>query len=285
MSCSIALRRSPNPGALTAAELNVPRILLTTSVARASPSMSSAMMSSGRPVFMTASSAGSSACTELILPLLIRMYGVLEDDFLALGVGDEVRRQVALVELHALGELELGAEGVALLDRDDAVLADLVDRVGDDLADRRSRRPRSWRPRRCRPCRRLLGLALDRLDRGGDGLLDAALEAHRVRAGGDVAHALVHHRLGQHGRRGGAVTGDVVGLGGDFLHELGAHVLERIVELDLLRDRHAVVGDRRCAELLVEDDVAALRPERDLDRVGQLVHAGLQGTTAPRRRT
>ena len=62
---------------------------------------------------------------------------VLEHGFLALGVGDEVRRQVALVELHALGELELGAEGVALLDRDDAVLADLVDGVGDDLADGR----------------------------------------------------------------------------------------------------------------------------------------------------
>ena len=31
---------------------------------------------------------------------------VLEDRLLALGVGDEVRRQVALVEAHALGELE-----------------------------------------------------------------------------------------------------------------------------------------------------------------------------------
>ena len=61
--------------------------------------------------------------------------GVLEDRFLALGVGDEVRREVALVELHALGELELHAEGVRLLDGDHAVLADLVDGVGEDLAD------------------------------------------------------------------------------------------------------------------------------------------------------
>ena len=60
---------------------------------------------------------------------------VVEDRLLALGVGDEVRRQVALVELHALGELELHAEGVRLLDGDDAVLADLVDGVGEDLAD------------------------------------------------------------------------------------------------------------------------------------------------------
>ena len=59
MSCNIALRRSPKPGAFTAVELNVPRILLTTSVANASPSTSSAMMSNARPVFITASSAGN----------------------------------------------------------------------------------------------------------------------------------------------------------------------------------------------------------------------------------
>ena len=123
----------------------------------------------------------------------------------------------------------------------------------------------------------LLGLLLDRLDGGGDGLLDAPLQADRAGAGGHVAQALAHERLGQHGGGGGAVTGDVVGLGGDFLDELRAHVLERVVELDLTGDRHAVVGDRRGAELLVEHDVAALRAERDLDRVGELVDAGLEG--------
>jgi hypothetical protein len=43
------LRRSPKPGALTAATLRTPRSLLTTRVARASPSMSSAMMRSWAP--------------------------------------------------------------------------------------------------------------------------------------------------------------------------------------------------------------------------------------------
>jgi hypothetical protein len=46
-----------------------------------------------------------------------------------------VGREVALVELHALEELDLGLEALALLDGDDAVLADLVHRLGDDLAD------------------------------------------------------------------------------------------------------------------------------------------------------
>ena len=46
MSCSMALRRSPKPGALTAATLTIPRMVLTTSVASASPSTSSATISS-----------------------------------------------------------------------------------------------------------------------------------------------------------------------------------------------------------------------------------------------
>ena len=75
MSWSIALRRSPNPGALTATELNVPRILFTTRVASASPSTSSEMISSGRPDCMTFSRTGSMSWTELILPWFNRMYG------------------------------------------------------------------------------------------------------------------------------------------------------------------------------------------------------------------
>ena len=48
MSSNIALRRSPKPGALTAAILRPPRNLFTTSVANASPSTSSARIRSGR---------------------------------------------------------------------------------------------------------------------------------------------------------------------------------------------------------------------------------------------
>ena len=96
-------------------------------------------------------------------------------------------------------------------------------------------------------------------DDGLGGLVEAALHLHRVGAGGDVLQTLVHDRLGQHGGGGGAVAGDVVGLGRGFLEKLRAHVLERIVELDVLGDGDAVVGDGRRAVLLVEGDVAALR--------------------------
>ena len=49
ISSSIAFLLSPNPGALTAAIFNEPLSLFTTRVARASPSMSSAIIRSGLP--------------------------------------------------------------------------------------------------------------------------------------------------------------------------------------------------------------------------------------------
>jgi len=112
-----------------------------------------------------------------------------------------------------------------------------------------------------------------------EAIIDAALQAHGVRAGSDVAHALLDNCLCEHGCGGGAVTGDVVRLGGDFLDQLCAHVLERIVDLDFLRDGHAVIGDGGGAELLVEDDVASLRSERDLHGVSELVDTCFECTT------
>ena len=73
MSWSMALRRSPNPGAFTATLLKVPRILLTTRVARASPSTSSVTARSGRPLCMIFSSTGSRSRTAEILEPTRRM--------------------------------------------------------------------------------------------------------------------------------------------------------------------------------------------------------------------
>ena len=53
MSSNIALRRSPKPGALIAHTDNTPLALFTTKVARASPSISSAIISNGWPLLAT----------------------------------------------------------------------------------------------------------------------------------------------------------------------------------------------------------------------------------------
>ena len=58
ISSSIAFLLSPNPGALTAATFNAPRILLTTKVDNASPSTSSAIIISGLPDLAVCSNIG-----------------------------------------------------------------------------------------------------------------------------------------------------------------------------------------------------------------------------------
>ena len=95
-----------------------------------------------------------------------------------------------------------------------------------------------------------LGVDLDRhlaqfLDDGLGGHVDAVLDQHRVVAGLERLEAFVDDGVGQDGRGGCAVTGDVVGLGGGFLEKLGAHVLKRIFELNFLGDGNAVVRDGR----------------------------------------
>ena len=61
MSSNIAFLLSPNPGALQALTLTIPRKLFTTSVASASPSTSSAIIIRGFPALATDSKSGSSS--------------------------------------------------------------------------------------------------------------------------------------------------------------------------------------------------------------------------------
>ena len=202
------------------------------------------------------------------LLLVDQDVGIVELGDHLLGVGDEVGREIAAVELHALDDVELGLEALGLFDRDDAFIADLLHRLGDHLADggvavRGNRADLGDLVVRGD----LLGVLLEVGDDGLDGEVDAALQVHRVHAGGDGLGAFADDRGREHGRGGGAVAGDVVVLGGDFAHQLRAEVLELVGELDFLGDGHAVLGDARGAEGLLDDDVAALRAERHLHRV------------------
>src|SRR5580700_1342949 len=208
------------------------------------------------------------------LLLVDQDVGVIEFDAHLVGVGDEVGRDIAAVELHALDDVEFGLERLGFLNRDDALVADLLHGIGEELAD--------------------LGVAI-----GGDGAdlgdflvrgdllgvldevgdhgfhrqIDTALQIHRVHAGGNRLGAFTDDRRGQHGRGGGAVAGSIGRLGGDFAHHLGAHVLELVLKLDFLGDGDAVLGDAGGAERLVEHDVAALGAERHLDRVVEDIDA------------
>src|SRR6202022_1064563 len=137
-------------------------------------------------------------------------------------------------------------------------------------------------PTFCIACAIILPIAVSPLDemvptaRFSD---DAAPQGPRIHAGGDRLGAFPHDRLRQHGGGGGAVAGGVVGLGGDFAQHLRAHVLELVVELDLLGDGDAVLGDAGRAKTLFNDDIAALGAERHLHRIGKNIDAAQHAIT------
>ena len=208
------------------------------------------------------------------LLLVDQDVGVVHFNAHLVGVGDEVGRDVAAVELHALDDVEFGLERLGFLNRDDALVADLLHgirqeladfgvAVGGDGADLGDFLVRGD----------LLGVLDEVGDHGFHRQIDTALQVHRVHAGGNRLGAFTDDRSRQNGRGGGAVAGSVGRLGRDFAHHLRAHVFELVLELDLLGDGDAVLGDAGSAERLVEHDVAALRAERDLDGIGENVDA------------
>ena len=109
------------------------------------------------------------------------------------------------------------------------------------------------------------------------GVLNAALDGHGIGPGGNVLEAFVDDRLRQHDAGRGAVASGVVGLGGGFFQQLGAHVLKGVGQLNFFCDRDAVGADLRGAKLLVKHHVAAARAESDFYRVSQNVDASSQG--------
>ena len=89
--------------------------------------MSSATMSSGRPDSATFSRTGSRSFIAEIFFSLDEDVRVLEHRLHAVLVGDEVRREVAAVELHALDHFELVVSAaLGFLDRDHALVADAL---------------------------------------------------------------------------------------------------------------------------------------------------------------
>src|SRR5437763_6057234 len=202
------------------------------------------------------------------LLLVDQDVGVVHFNAHLVGVGDEVGRDVAAVELHAFDDVEFGFERLGFFNRDDALVADLLHGVGEELADFGVAVGGDGADLGDFLVRGdLLGVLDEVGDHGFHSQVDTALQIHRIHAGGNRLGAFAHNGCGQHGRGGGAVARGVGRLGGHFAHHLCAHVLELFFKLDLLGNGDAVLGDARCAERLVEHDVAALRTERDLHRV------------------
>ncbi len=195
------------------------------------------------------------------LLLVDQDVGLLHLDDHGVGVGDEVRGEVAAVELHAFDDVHFRGQALAFLNRDDAVLADLLHRVGDLPADFLI----AVGGNHGDAVNVLLALDLDGelldvLDHRLNALLDAAADAHGVGAADDVLQTFQVDGLGQDRRRRGAVAGHVGGLGRDFFDQLRGHVLVGVLELHFLGHRDAVFGDVGGAPGLIKQRVLAAGP-------------------------
>src|ERR1700733_9838977 len=193
--------------------------------------------------------------------------------FHAFGVSDEVGRKVAAVKLHTFDDLERRFHGLGLFHGDDAVLADFLHRTGNDVADVLVVVRADGADLGDHVALDILMQTANFLNGHFDGLFDAALQCRGAGTGCNRLHAFAEDGLGKYGGCGGAVAGYVGSLGRDFTHHLGAHVLERILQLDFLGDGYAVLGDDRRAELLFDHRIAALGAEGDFDCVGELINA------------
>ena len=183
-------------------------------------------------------------------------------------------RNVAAVELHTFDHFELGLERLCFLDRDHAFVADPLHRIGNETADLRIAVGRDGADLGDLLVRGdVLGILLEVRDNGFDREVDAALEVHRVHAGGNSLGAFPDDGVSKHGCRGRSVTGLVGGLGSNLAHHLGAHVLELVLELHLLGDGDAILGDAWRAVGLVQEHVTALGAEGHAHRVGESIDA------------
>src|SRR5882724_7857500 len=272
MSPSMALRRSPKPGALTATDLNSPRILLTTSVASASPSTSSAMMTSGLPDCTTLSSSGSMSLLAEILELTTRMYGSSRT---------ASSRSGSVTKYGAMYPLSKRMPSVSSSSRPKVLLSSTVMTPSLPTLSMASAiiSPIAGSPAEMDAVEAICSLVSTSLASLDSSSLTASTAASMPRLSAiGLAPAATLRRPSRTSAWAStvAVAGHVVGLLRYFLDQLGADLLIRVLELDLLGDGHAIVGDRGGSPLLLENHVPALGAESDLNGVGKLVHAALE---------
>ena len=201
---------------------------------------------------------------------------VVDDSLHLVCIGCHVGGDVAAVELHALNHLGIGLSRLGLLNGDNAVMRYLIHCVGNEVTDELVTGRNGCYTRDIRRAVNLLRIGLDGLNSGVNSLADALAYNDGVGTGGHIFHTLADKRLSEHGGCGGAVAGNVIGLGRNLFDQLGAHVLKGVIQFNFLSNGDAVICDERCAELLVQNNIASLRSECYLNGIGKFVNTGLK---------
>ena len=271
MSSSMALRRSPKPGALAAQLLRAPLKLIDDQRGErlGFDILGNDQQRTGGLCDLLEQGDQVLECADL--PVADEDECILQHGLHLLGVGDEVGRDEAAVELHALHDVECGFGGLGFLDSDDAFVADLLHGFSDEFANDRIIMGRD----RCH-----LRLFLALLDRARQSLqlidgrlgasLEAALEVYGAGAGDHIAHAIGKYCVCQNDRRAGTIADGLASLLGGLPQHLRAEVLLGILEVELLGDGHAVVADKGHTPFSLDQHGLGFWPQRHPDCIGKL---------------
>ena len=196
------------------------------------------------------------------------------------GVGHEVRREVAAVELHTFDKLVASLGAFSFFDGDDAVFADLFHGFGNDGADFFVMVCGNGGYRlHVLEAGALLGAFFQTLDNLLDSGFHATLHEHGVGAGNNSLQAFVEDSLSHDGGSGRAIACHIAGFTSDFAHHAGAHVLVFVFEFNFLGDSNTVFGHCWRTEALLDDDIAPLRPQGHLHSAGKFAHTTAKGLT------
>ena len=98
----------------------------------------------------------------------------------------------------------------------------------------------------------------------GNSLVNASLQIHRACTCGNVLQTNIDDSLCENCSGSSTVTCLLVSLGSDFLYHLCTHIGESVLKFNFLSDSHTVLSNLRSTELLVNDNVTALRSECNL---------------------
>ena len=142
---------------------------------------------------------------------------VFEFALLRLGVGDKIGGDESAVEAHAIDNIELVLHRFAVLDGDDARLADAIHGVRDEVSDvlvvvGGDARDLLDLLLRVDLARHGVKLSLDVVD----GVLDTPVEIHGVHASSDALASFSKYRAREDGGCGGPISCNIVGLVGDL---------------------------------------------------------------------
>ncbi len=202
--------------------------------------------------------------------------GFIKDGLHFIGIGHHVVGDIAPVKLHPFHNFQGGADPLGFFHGDDAVFADLFHGIGNELPDLLTVGGNGGNLGDGFPALDGLAVLLDGFNGHFDRLFDTPLHDHGVGSGGNVLESFLDDGLGQQGSGGGTVSCHIIGLGGNFLHQLGSHILKGIFQFDFPGNGYPVVGDGGGTEFFVQNNVPALGPHGNLNGCCQFFYPSFQ---------